>query len=365
MLESLQSEPTIASPSNEPLAWDLTLLRKVRYEPTQSVVFARQAGRVQRMYPFEVPDYTTLTLRRVDGFPFSGSASEFVWLDALSENGSEVTIAVAIAYIHERTRCLITPQILESSIAGVVNFVEIIELVVSEMCTLLRLQIRGLLENQGARSIHCNSYFALDHNKYCKALILATPNVLNLIETDVQNYCSQYWRDHRDMGQRIRFKIDVCINTAKRFWGEHELKQLEVGDLVRVQEFHSEHQNKRLRGTLRLRSRTKPSQRYEVFLDMNEQDTQLMVGSGVSPEPAFHEPDTAVAPHEKIELEVYAGKTTILFNDLCSVQAGTLIELQEHALPFVTLSVMGSPILEGELVHFQDQLMIQVTKRLG
>lgn len=74
--------------------------------------------------------------------------------------------------------------------------------------------------------------------------------------------------------------------------------------------------------------------------------------------------ETSMAPHEEIELEIFAGHTRILFSDLCAIQEGSLLEIREHTLPAVTLRVMGEPILQGELVHFQDQIMIQVTRRV-
>ena len=70
------------------------------------------------------------------------------------------------------------------------------------------------------------------------------------------------------------------------------------------------------------------------------------------------------APHEQIEMEIIAGRTTIPLSELCAVQSGTLIELGRHNLPMVTLSVNGEAVLEGELVHFKDQIMVQITKRL-
>jgi flagellar motor switch/type III secretory pathway protein FliN len=67
---------------------------------------------------------------------------------------------------------------------------------------------------------------------------------------------------------------------------------------------------------------------------------------------------------DAVYLEVVVGSTTLSFNDLCNIQEGSLIELKNNMLPMVRINVAGETIFEGELVRIQDQLMIQVIKKV-
>ena len=165
------------------------------------------------------------------------------------------------------------------------------------------------------------------------------------------------------MGEKIAFAFDVTMYPRKLYWNTEEIYALELGDLLPVQMMASVEQENCIRGAIKFQNPRFGSRKYEVFFKMNDEDTKLHFGKDEFADGSSDTP-SHIAPHEEIELEIRAGKTTLLFNDLCSIQAGTLVELRDHALPFVTLSVMGSPLFEGELVHFQDQIMVQITKRL-
>lgn len=68
---------------------------------------------------------------------------------------------------------------------------------------------------------------------------------------------------------------------------------------------------------------------------------------------------------DAVELEISVGSTTISFNELCNIQEGSLIEISRSTLPIVKMNVAGETVLEGELVRLGDQLMVQVTKKVG
>lgn len=344
--------------------WGLESLRTVRYEPTVTTIFARSQSMLQRVYSFQTETQPELGIRRTTGLPFKSPLGNLIWLSAYTESSSQIRIGLDSAYVFERTGCLVTPRIVSWGGREVVPILDILIATLNELESMLNLQISGYLAEEDIPVISPSDYLSVDHKKQCKAIVLANQVTLNALEDQVRHYCVNYWNDYEKMGKKVHFELGVFLNPSKKQWTSHELASFELGDLVSIQNYATGASSKQIRGCLRLRRFQQKDSKYEVFIQMTEDDTKLHFGGDSFEEPAIAEQDHTIPPHEQIELEIYAGKTKILFNDLCSVQAGTLIELREHALPIVTLCVMGSPILEGELVHFQDQLMVQITKRL-
>lgn len=351
----------------EPVRWSTDKLRTVRYETSTSTIVARSRGILQSVYQFSTERSGNLALRRVSGLTYRESLSNLVWMQGYTSDGVDIQIGIDPAYIFEQTGCLITPKIVSWSHSSEMHIFEMAHAVLAEMETMLGLQIQGFLPPESTPAISPRDYLSLDHKKTSKLIMLSTRSVLTDLENRIKNYCASYWSDYESMGARVQFELLICIYPLKRHWFAEELADLELGDLLVLQNFQKDEYRKCIRGALRFRGEQASKKHYEVFLEMNDENTQLRFGSDELHSQRVSqatEQERTLAPHEQIELEIHAGKTKILFNDLCSVQEGTLIELREHALPLVTLCVMGSPILEGELVHFQDQLMVQVTKRL-
>ncbi len=347
-----------------PEKWSQQSLRTVRYEPTHTTVFARGSKILQRFYQYETETQSELAFRRVLGLPFKGSLGDLIWLRASNENSSDISLGIDSAYVYERTGCYVTPKLIAWGGGSVVPLLDIVSAAINEIENLLNIRVNGFMTEDEIPKKSPSNYLAVDHCRVCKVFILANPVTIEALDNQVRYYCSAFWADYEAMSKVVHFEMVVYINPVQRTWSSEELATLGLGDLVAVQNYTTNPTSKCLRGFLRFRGNKLSKSKYEVFLVMNEEDTRLHYGSDDINQVESDDDDKLLAPHEQIELEIHAGRTTILFNDLCSVQAGTLIELREHALPTVTLCVMGSPILEGELVHFQDQLMVQVTRRL-
>jgi flagellar motor switch/type III secretory pathway protein FliN len=345
-------------------SWSLESLRTVRYETTSSRVFAKSKSISQRIYRFQTDHNSELDIRRAIGLPYKNALSDLIWLKAFSSDNKDVRIAIDPAYIFERTGCLLTPGILAWGGQGIAPLLEIATAVVNEIQSVLDLQVEEFLDDTSIPSDVPNDYLAVDHKRTCKLILLSDRKTLDALEIQSRNYCISYWNDYESMGRKIAFELSIYIYPSKKKWTSAELADLQEGDLLSIQNFNTHSNAKSLRGSLRFKGERFTKKNYEVFIEMNDEDTKLHFGSDDLKDTSLAEEENNLAPHEQIELEIHAGKTKILFNELCSVQEGTLIELRQHALPMVTLCVMGSPILEGELVHFQDQLMVQVTKRL-
>lgn len=347
-----------------PQRWAPDSLRTVRYDPSCTTVFARSSRILQRFYEYETETQSELAFRRVTGLPFKGSLGDLIWLNASNEHSSNICIGVDSAYVYERTGCYVTSKLAAWGGEFIAPLYDIVCAAINEIENLLSIRVNGFMSVDDLPTKNPSNYLAVDHCRMCKVFILGNPVTIEALEEQIRHYCTSFWTDHDEMARRVRFEMAVYINPVLRNWSSESLGSLGLGDLVAIQNYSGDSTSKCLRGVLRFRGNKLSKSKYEVFIVMNEEDTKLHFGSDDINQIDSEAQEKLLAPHEQIELEIHAGRTTILFNDLCSVQAGTLIELREHALPTVTLCVMGSPILEGELVHFQDQLMVQVTRRL-
>jgi flagellar motor switch/type III secretory pathway protein FliN len=344
--------------------WSVFDLRNIQYDQTGTAIYARQAGFVQYSQDFHSPNERDLTIRYVHNFPLAGGVAGHVWIQATTEWNAEIDLAVDPAYIFERTGCLVSPKVAHWGGAGLVPLFDIVCAAISDLAMVLSLSLVRFLKEEEVPSQVPSNYMALDHRRYCKVVLTADDQTLNRLDQKFRWYNPNFWADYQRMGRAIRIPTTVLLYPARSLWKAEELASLEEGDLLSIQNYRTPTNEVRLRGAIRFRNHKNVKKQFEVFLEMNEEDTVLHYGSDDLSANSSDLERGPVAPMEEIELEIHAGKTTVLFNDLCTVQAGTLIELREHALPFVKLCVMGSPILEGELVTFQDQVMIQITKRL-
>jgi|GEM_PF-4376732 len=346
-------------------SWTVGDLRKIQYDQSTTSIYARLGGCVQQSTPFQSPTERGLSIRYTENFPMAGGLSGHVWAQAFTESGHEIDLAIDPAYIFERTGCLISPKISQWGGGSLVSVFNIVSAAVSELTMMLNLSLERFLEHHEIPAKPPTDYLALDHLRDCKVVLAGSTDDLAGIYTKFQSYSTSFWADYERMGRVIRIPANIRIYPTRSLWTANELASLEEGDLLAVQNFRTPTGNVRVRGGIYFKNHKNLKKQFEVFIQMNEEDTNLHFGSDeLGIEQATPSEAASLAPLDEIELEIQAGKTTILFNDLCSVQAGTLIELRDHSLPFVKLCVMGSPILEGELVTFQDQVMIQITKRL-
>ena len=347
--------------------WALDRLRTVRYDATGSTIFARSRSMSQRIYYFDTDRHSDLAIRRTTGLPHKSTISDLIWVSANFPEGNEIQIGLDSAYIFEQTGSLITPQIVDWGGEGIVPLIDIVSAVLNELELILGLHVEDFLPAHLMPTSNPIDYLAVDYKRQNKLILLSDKQTLKLLEVKARNYCLRYWNDYESMGRKVFFELSVYLYPTKRKWLSTELAELEQGDLVALQNYRINASSRSIRGSLRFKGDKFSKRNYEVFIQMNEEDTTLYFGSddiGDSETQDNLLDGSPIAPLEEIQLEIHAGKTTVLFNDLCNVQAGTLIELREHSLPYVKLCVMGSPILEGELVNFQDQVMIQITKRL-
>jgi len=350
-------------PNDIPLPWDIHALKLCRYDDNRSTVFARKQGLVQKAYSFTTDNGYELAFRCTKGLQFEGAINHFIWLGGYVDENRPVTVCIDPAYIFERTACLLNSQIVNWNQVDLVPLIQICETAIHEASQILNLRLdRFLFDHQAPLSSLAN-YISLSFKNSNQMMVFGLNHDLNHLENLICNYCNDYWEAHHWFGQRVAFRFDIFLRPKKRHWPTDELAQVNVGDLLAIHNFQNEPDAHSLQAFISLNRQSTSNHHYEVFLTMTDHDTRLQYGKDDINDTSEFEAE--LPPHEEIELEIFAGHTRILFSDLCAIQEGSLLEISEHSLPAVTLRVMGSPILEGELVQFQDQIMIQVTRRVG
>lgn len=356
-----------ANPINhaETLApWDLSTLRAVRMSAQSGHIFLQSKSVRQISYAYSDGVMKDLSLRFSIGVPSTIAPSQLVWLDATAESGCLLKIGVEPSYIYYRSKALVNPAILRQLDPQITPVEDFVTASVGELEALLRFTVNGLTDASECPSAQPCHFMSLDHNKRSRLVVVGAAKVLAELEEHARNYCPAYWQNRQSMGTRLCYDLRVRLLLTRRYWTSSEVAEIECGDVLTLLNAHPDQGVCGLRVITEISGGQFQGYKLEAIMELNDDDVALNFRADDFEGALENAQSTDIPAHEHIELEVYAGKTKIPFNDLCSIQSGTLIELSQHEFPMVTFKVNGVPILEGELVRFQDQLMVQVTKRL-
>lgn len=350
------------------LPWRIDLFKHVKPDESQSSIFAVSQGVLQHTYHYNHGYLNELTIRRTIGISRLGSKLDLMWLRGFDGSGGTVYIGIESEYVFERTGMLTSPSIAKESNTTTVPIFDVLVAVIFQLEPILGIQAERLLSEAEVLEFlpkeAISDYLALDHKRRAKLIFYGERNVLDSMEANARDYCTDYWQQHEQVAIFIKRPAVLGFFLSKRMWTNAEYGSIQQGDLLALQGLRTDSETYRLRGYLSLLNNEASSYKYEVQFNMSENDVEIeFTGESINdPQQAAIHLD--VPAHEQIELDVIVGRTTIPLSELCAVQSGTLIELGRHNLPMVTLCVNGEAVLEGELVHFKDQIMVQVTKRL-
>lgn len=348
---------------------DFGMFRTLARNDEGRSLYAPKLGMLQRVYKFPTGGSFDLSLRRTRGLALSRSIGELIWVEALNAQGELVFLGIESEYVYERTGMLVTPGLVAQANQNTVPVYIIIQAVLYELEPILGFEVQGLRQQEDLpeeiRFRPLRDYMALDHRGTCKVLIASSPACLDTMESEVRNYCSEYLTCRQDWAAKIKTPVTLGLYAIKKRWSAEELGDLDCGDLLALTGGWANESTYLLRGYFLLRQKSMNSLKYEVQYNMNDDSLSMEFKSDTIDDAQEHGIEMDVPRHEQIDLDILIGHTRIPLGELCAVQSGTLIELGQHSLPLVTLCVNGEPILEGELVHFKDQLMVQVSKRLA
>ena len=354
--------------ASELTPWDSSKLKQLRADELHSSIYAVSHGVVQHTYHYNEGHLAELTIRRTLGLERAGSKLDLMWLRGFDSCSNVIYIGVDAEYVYERTGMLSSAAVVQHANQTTVPVFDVLVAVVFELEPILGIQAEALMsEVEVLRALPegpLTDYLALDHKRRTKAVFFASRAALDSMEANARDHCTDYWQRQDQFAAFIRRPIGLGLYLSKRLWEPEEYQAIQIGDLLALQGLRTSPDNYRLRGYLRLINQDVTGYKYEVQFNMNENEVDIeFTGESVN-DPQQQAIHLDVPPHEQIELDVVAGRTTIPLGELCAVQKGTLIELGRSNLPTVMLCVNGEAVLEGELVHFKDQIMVQVTKRL-
>lgn len=338
-------------------------LRHIRYEETKSSIVGPTSGLRQTVYSFTNSLGDTFRLRRSFGGLPAETPGYFIWLEADFPETDRIKIGIDPAYVFERTGCLVTPTILNWKQTELVPFAQLCDMAIEEMAQLAGIEPRQFVTDLDTLPQLFTDHISLDIDHQCRLLIIAEREQITQIENHIRDHCEQYWANRDWYGARVGVSFELYLQPRKSTWAEYELSEIKVGDLIGLMGAGLSSGEYSITSTIRTKKADGSWCGYEAFLKMNENNSYIEYGRTDMNSPQTMATD-AIGAHEEIELQLYAGKTKLPFSDLCTLQEGTLLELQNHDLPRVVLMVQGTPILEGELVYFQDQIMVQITRRI-
>lgn len=348
--------------------WDGSKLKRLRADELHSSIFAVSHGVLQHTYHYTDGQLSELTIRRTIGVERAGSKLDLMWLRGFDSGGNAIYIGIDAEYVYERTGMLSSAAVVQYANPTTVPVFDVLVAVVFELEPILGIQAEALMNETEVLEVLPEGplidYLALDHKRRTKAVFFGSRPALDAMEANARDYCTDYWQRQDQFAAFIRKPIGLGLYLSKRLWEAEEYQAIQIGDLLALQGLRTSPNNYRLRGYLRLMNQDVAGYKYEVQFNMSENEVDVeFSGDSIndSQQQAIH---LDVPAHEQIELDVVAGQTTIPLGELCAVQTGTLIELGRSNLPMVTLCVNGEAVLEGELVHFKDQIMVQVTRRL-
>lgn len=342
--------------------FDLSSLARVHHAPLACAVYAPRLGISQRVYPFNTGRLATLALRRTIGMPPSNVCTNLIWLAAIDAEGDCIHVGVEGEYVYQRTGMLATPALTAQANLSTVPLLPVLQAVLQELESILGFEVQGFADcaeiPQLAQHGVPLEHLSLDHQGRSKVLCLANTATLDRLEAEARNYCHHFMNRQREWSLRIRSPVALGLHLLKRHWSVAEVAELHPGDLLALRTAQQDDASQILLGFCRTTRVGQPRNQYEVIYTMHDDDLELEFATQRDSAP--NDPT-----HELVELDVLVGHTSIPLSELCAAEPGTLIELGRHSLPMVTVCVNGEPLLEGELVHFKDQLMVQVTQRLA
>lgn len=353
---ALEDDTTIA-------LWETNQLRVIHYDPLKTRLVNNASDACQVIYKSHSTKYSALQIRRSKGFPITTSLLDLIWILCKTSRDMQVLVAVDPAFVFNQTGALVNRRIVEWNDSRVTPVFEISTAVVVGFTQLLDLQFLRFAHAGEQGNIMLDNYLSVDDALQTRFYIFSDAKTLEYLEVRIRDHSESVWQAKNYFGKKVNYQFNFYLYPRKKFWSIKDLENIEQGDLLDLENFVCTEGSDpiKLRGNIQYQQYSIKN-RYEVFLAMNADNTQLEFG--IDSMSSEQNTEQAVAPHEEIELEVYAGSTRLFFNELCTIQEGTLLELREHSLPQVTLSVNGNPLMEGELVQFQGQIMVQITRIL-
>lgn len=347
--------------------WSEDELRKVGSDGQLPCLLTADGERSLLRVPLRLENGQDWVLRRSKGLWTGGIQLDMVWVACLC--GEELTpnlfLGIDPAFVYETTRCLLNPRVAQWNDSRIAPIFDIACASVEPIQLTLGFRCIQFMASPVAHEDLAHDQVVMELEGKARIVMAGSSLVLDRVEQRAREFSALVWNARSAWGARLFRRFDVQLFPRQRWWEANSLKALEPGDLLDLENFDQSPQagGRSVRGGIRRAGRRHEPQ-MEIFLMMDEYGSNLRMGQD-TPLQQDHGGAVSSLDGEFVELEIHAGTTRVVFNDLCTLQEGALIELRDHALPKVTLCLEGNPLMEGELVRFQGQVMVQITRILG
>lgn len=372
-------ESNIVEPSEmlDFVRYPLGELREVSSIPPSSVFISGDPGKRQQAYEIQLDQ--SICLVRRQGIKTELTAGQFFFLDACDEYGESMTLAVRPEFVWQQSSYWLNVDLVEWSIDNDDEVFNIVSHGLSSVCDYFGWTLRGFLPEKSRESHRLNDVICLvAQPAQTQVAVQADRATLDHCELRVRQYSISYRENCLWLGGKINFKVDVKLDPIQSTFRFQEIINLNIGDLLPLKQNWLQPSVARLAAYATCRSVQGNKWCRKIFLRIDNEDARMEFGNE---DWELDEDKTASADRisvtnvdgfrmgengpDAVELDISVGSTTISFNELCNIQEGSLIEISRSTLPIVKMNVAGETVLEGELVRLGDQLMVQVTKKVG
>lgn len=236
-----------------------------------------------------------------------------------------------------------------------------------EMCEFFGWSFRRILpkESYSTQAVSDSLQITYANGKTVMSVI-ADEQVLDHSEFMLRRFSVDYHKSCLWLGTKISFPVYVYLEPAKLKWKIDDLLQINVGDLLALIQIWDGDNCVKLSSFAKCHSSAGVVWSQPIYVNIEMKGVQMEFQDEDWDVSESDIEEIKIGEHgpDIVNLDVYVGSTSVSFNELCDLQEGSLIEINNNSLPIVTLKVANESIFEGELVRLNDQLMVQVTKKI-
>jgi flagellar motor switch/type III secretory pathway protein FliN len=352
-------------------------LREISSIPPAIVFIGAKHWQRQQAYQIELPEKKTFVRRQ--GLQTTLPAGEYFFLEVQDEHGGNLTVAVRPDLVWELSGYWFNVELVEWSIENDDEILNILYYALSTVSDYFGWSVRGLLANKSLENQYIDDgLYLLKRNTHTQIAAYAESPVLDQCEFRIRQYSTEYRKNCLWLGRKISFRLDAYMESVKSVFELNEIIGLEIGDLIPLKQIWLQQGVVQIAARAVCQSMQGKVWARKIFLRIDNEDARMEFEDDdwEQENNSGHQPANLSVNNadgfkmgdrgpDAVELDILVGSTTISFNELCNIQEGSLIEISRSLLPIVKMNVAGETVLEGELVRLDQQLMVQVTKKVS
>jgi flagellar motor switch/type III secretory pathway protein FliN len=345
-------------------------LREIKTISSTVSYLSDEKNKRQQRYSIDIDHLGKSTILRRDGFHSKIDPKTYIFFEIFNENGERIVGAVSPQYLWKVSGCWLDAETFKWCIEIDHDRFDILYYSLSNLTELFGWTISRVIDGPDRKVNEIIDSIELldEQDGSVHAWFNSTPRVLDSAEFTIRKFSTYYHQSCIWLGSKISFPINCFIEPVKIRWTVEEILSIKMGDFISIkQEWVSSdfvkvsafakctsskgekwHQNVYLNFDIK-----------EVNMEFQEEDWDVEGAAG------FEEVKIGANGPDVVVLDIFIGSTTVSFNQLCNLQEGSLIEVNNNMLPMVNIRVGTQDIFQGELVRLGEQLIIQVISKVA